>query len=88
MSAPRPDHDLHQRYLVLAATAAAVALTAAALPAAHFAAHVASRPIHLTRRQSKAAATSSVFSDDHLAAALATAATLDQSSRAHSDRQR
>ena len=65
--------------------------TTAAHAAAHAAAHVASRPIHLTGRQSKAAAPSPISiasrDDDHLAAALATAATLDQSSRAHPDRQ-
>jgi len=54
--------------------------------------HVTSRPIHRTGRESNAAAASSVSiascDDDHLAAALAIAATLDQSGGAHSDRQR
>ena len=90
-------------WLSAGATAAALAVTiATATPAVTSAAepltaltlatHVTSRPIHRSGRESNAAAASSVSiascDDDHLAAALATAATLDQSGGAHSDRQR
>jgi hypothetical protein len=80
----------------LAATIATAtpAVTSAAEPltALTLATHVTSRPIHRSGRESNAAAASSVSiascDVDHLAAALATAATLDQSGGAHSDRQR
>ena len=75
------------------ATATPAVTSAAELPTAlTLATRVTSRPIHRTGPKSNAAAASSVSiascDDDHLAAALATAATLDQSGGAHSDRQR
>ena len=72
-----------------AAIRSAPVATATTHAATTHATHAASWAGRLNGRESKAAAASSVSiapRDDHLAAALASAATLYQSSRAHSDR--